>query len=150
METTTKRKSQPWWVIFLIIPILVSCTSPIAWSVSAYIGKILIKTYAGPVIELAVDTVITEIENIIQIWENSHPPDSPNTENDNSPGHVIEDKNNPLCGTYSTKMKFAFNDSTGELTVVELDKPRMCRDSKTSRWKLDPKLRESLKQIQKK
>lgn len=134
METTTKRKSQPWWVIFLIIPILVSCNSPILWNVAVYVGDVLINKYAGPTIEKVIDTLLKKI----------------------FPGtgtipemRVIPDPDNPLHAHSSKTIKFDITDPrTQEHRVIELNPATFDWHPEASKWELDSKSKRILEKLE--
>jgi len=131
MQVTIKKKSaQPWWVIILIIPMLVSCAVPVViWQVALYVGAGLMYTAAGQVIEKVVDNLVEQLFH------------------SDSPGYVIIDPTNPLQGNYSKEMKFATTDR-GETKKYELPRPRMVRDSKYSvDWQLAPDLKALVNQV---
>ncbi len=127
--TTRKIGSQPWWIILLLIPMLVSCVSPVVfWEVALSVGAELAYSQIGQFIEQVIDNLVEKAFN------------------DESPGYVIEDPNNPLQGTYSTKMRFTTIDR-GQRRSFEVTKPRMFRDSESSPWQLAPDIKELVAQI---
>jgi hypothetical protein len=112
MQNTANKKGQPWWLILLIIPMLVSC-NPI-FKVALFIGDTLIASATGEIIEIIIDTLVKEIFDKFP------------------PGHVITDEGNLLQGYYSKDMTFK------SIDYLVLHQPRMCRDSETSKWELAP------------
>lgn len=131
MQMTAKRRSQPWWMILLLTPILVSCIAvPVAfWEVSLYVGASIVGTATGQFVEQVVDNLVER------------------TFDKSSPGYVIPDPENPLHGTYSKKMKFTITDLAGKSKSFEINKPRMYRNSETSKkWELAPGVKESVAQ----
>jgi hypothetical protein len=112
MQNTANKKGQPWWLILLIIPMLVSC-NPL-FKVALFIGDTLIASETGEIIEIIIDTLVKEIFDKF------------------SPGHVITDEGNLLQGYYSKDMTFK------SIDYLVLHQPRMYRTSETSRWYLTP------------
>jgi hypothetical protein len=131
MQVLNQRRSlQRWWIIFLFIPMLVSCAVPVAlWEVALQIGANLAYTATGQFIEQVVDNLVEKLFH------------------GNSPGYVIPDPGNSLQGTYSTKMRFTTIDPAGQRRGFEINKPRMVRDSESSIWQLAPDLRGLVNQI---
>ena len=118
MQNTANKKGQPWWLILLIIPMLVSC-NPLV-KVTLFIGETLIASETGQIIEIIIDTLVKELFDKF------------------FPGHVIPDKGNLLQGYYSKDMTFK------GINSLVLHQPRMCRDSETSEWYLTPNERKKI------
>ena len=131
MQLTEKRRRvQPWWMIFLLIPMLVSCAVPIViWEVVLYLGANLIYTGTGQFIEQVVDNLVDKLFHA------------------DSPGYVMPDPENLLQGTYSKKMKFTAINPAGQRKSFEINQPRMVKDSVSSTWRLAPDLRGLVDQI---
>jgi hypothetical protein len=130
MHMTAKRRSQPWWVILLLMPMMMACAFPVVvWEVALYLGATLAYTGTGQFIEQVVDNLVDRIFH------------------ESSAGYVIQDRGNPLEGTYSGKMKFATESPEGQRRTYELNKPRMYRDSETSIWRLAPDMRDLVNQV---
>ena len=131
MQLTEKRKRvQPLWVVVLLIPMLVSCAVPIViWEVVLYLGANLIYTGTGQFIEQVVDNLVDQMFHA------------------DSPGYVIPDRDDPLQGTYSKKMKFTTTNPGGQRKSFEINQPRMVKNSTSSTWTLAPDLRGLVDQI---
>ena len=126
MQNTANKKAQPWWLILLIIPMLVSCGGPtqIWWELEVFIGKNFATTVVGQVIEKIIDEVVG-------ILIKRHP---------DLDCRVIPDEGNLLQGTNSC-------DATVKIpnvSSVVLHQPRMYRDSETSKWYLAPDERKKI------
>ena len=132
MQATIKRKG---WkhrlMILLFIPMLVSCASPSAspissliWKVAAFIGRELITTTTGQVIEQLVDKALGN-----KFFADTVSP--PKTED------VIPDQNDLLHGYYSKPFKWELTTPSGEKKSCSIQKPKVIRPSKSSGWEWD-------------
>ena len=61
MQNTANKKGQPWWLILLIIPMLVSC-NPLV-NVTLFFGETLIASETGQIIEIIIDTLVKELNS---------------------------------------------------------------------------------------
>ncbi len=120
---TQSRKSTRWWIIFLFIPLLVSCqvVPALVWQLTIIVGEAIAYTAVGYTIEQAIDQ-----------WLH------------HDVGYTIPDSNNPLYGTYSTTMKLENKETRKTYTVSH---PRMYRVSLDSEWELAPDLKELVEQV---
>lgn len=124
-----RQSSQPWWIIFLLIPLIVSCSAvtPQLWKISIYVGEHLIQTAAGKIIEVVLDKIIVLVLNRDDL------------------GEIIVDKDNPLKGYNTAQLKFVNTTPNCKVEWKSEKKPRMVRDSiESTKWRLEPNARKQL------
>jgi hypothetical protein len=131
ISQSQNKSSKRWWIIFLFMPMLVSCWGivPVLYEVILYVGGYVISTGGGIAIEKVVDQLVYNLFH-----------------RDERPGYIIVTPNNPLEGKYSQKMKFS-SESSGKYKEYTIKQPRMFRKSINSPWKLAPDLQEIVEQV---
>ncbi len=164
MDRKTEIKSQPWWVIFLIIPILISCTAFTPLTSIRTVSNTSVASLGG--VSKSLRKVFRFIrkkrskKNMPVRKEVRFIEKKPSKKNmrvlieriidtiASMPGYVIPDSDNPLHGTFSQPIKFDItNQKTQEHRVFKLDHPTLDWHPETSTWELDSKSKARLMEI---